>query len=1184
MPADDHEDLAQRHQFAMLRFATPRARTVVLALLVLVAAIGVLAVSAVACEGVGGPPSSPPKEEQKGSGENPGSEKVVKCTVGDPVDCATGDETEQQTDISIGGRGPGLRIVRSYDALGAAEATEAGPWGYGWTGTYDASLTISAETVTVNQENGSATTFYKKGSEYTQGGWVEARLVKEGTSYIYTLPDQSKLEFNSEGKLIKETERNGNSNMLTYKEGKLEKVEDGDKRTLTFKYNGEGLVESVKDPMGHVVSYTYSSKQLASVTIEGKARWKFEYTSPHLLSKLTDGREHATTFEYNGSHQVTKEVHAGHERKWTYGTNETTQTEPNGSETLEKFNAAGEPIKEVRAKGKSEETVTEYEYNAETYDLVKTIDPNKHDTEYGYDSEGNKTSEKDPNGDERKWKYDKKHDIETETTPEGETTTIKRNAAGEPEAIERPAGSETQKTEYKYDAKGDLEEEVDPLGHKTKYTYDAAGDKETEKDPEGDERKWKYNEDSQETEETSARGYTTKTERDERGLPTKVTDPLGHTTEYKYDGDQNIEAETDGNGHTTKYEYNEENQPTKVTEPNGDHPETEYDSEGKMVAHIDGNGHKWEYKRNALEQVTEEKNPLGKIWKKTYEKAGNLEKLEDPEKHTTEYGYDESDRLKKIKYSTGTPSEVTYEYNKDSKVTKMKDETGTTENTWDKLDRLTKYKNGAGKTVEYEYDLADLPTKITYPNGKAITRAYNADDLLDYVTDWNGKGTEFTYNADGELQQTWFPPGTEEEDEYGYNEADEMTTVEVHTKDNFASTLAAIEYLRGKDGEVEQTIAEGLPGPTISEEKYDEDERLTEANKLAYAYDKANNPTKIEGTSGYSYNEADELSEGPASVKYTYSEDGRRTEAKPGKGPATTYGYDQAGNLTAVKRSEEAPVTKIEDSYTYDGTNLRQTQTINGTKTDLTWDTAEEIPIILEDETNSYIYGPENLPFEQISSAGETLFLHHDQQGSTRLITNTKGEAVASYTYTPYGSLEGSTGTVTTPLRYDGQYTSIDTGLIYLRARTYDPVTGQFLTIDPALEATGEPYAYVKDNPENSSDPTGDCVSVWKDCDELEKNIKDLRATNVDLANKANAWYDTADGFAASAMTLNESGWAAAKSGAFTAAQQDWADEAVFLAKAQAAFKKGEKLSGQIGANVATIWKYKKERIAKNCE
>jgi RHS repeat-associated protein len=1043
---------------------------------VFVAALAVFAVAAVACEGTGGPPTEPTKHEMEGQC-NPSNFLTVDCG-GDPVNYATGESTEEQTDLSIGGRGPGLHVVRVYSSSAAAEAKTAGRWGFGWTGPYDASLEINTkeETATVYQESGNAAVFYKKGSEYTQGGWTEARLVKESSgNYIYTLPDQSKLEFNSSGQLVKETERNGNSNTLTYNASKeLEKVEDGDKRTLTFAYNGTGQVETVTDPMKHVITYKYSSEQLTSVTIEGKVRWEFEYGSEHLLKKIIDGNKHSTTNEYETSspYRVLKQTIAGHERNFTYGTNETTITEPNGSDTLVKFNAAGEPTKETRAKGKSEETSTEYEYNAETYARTKMIDPNKHEWKYGYDSEGNKTSETDPNGDKREWTYDKKHDVETETTPEGETTTYRLNSSGEPEVIERPIGSETQKTEYKYE-KGQVIEEVDPLGHKTKYTYDAAGDKETETDPENDERKWKYNEDSQVIEEISPRKFVTTIERDERGLPVKITDPLKHTTEYAYDGNGNVESETDGNKHTTKYEYDEENLPTKVTEPNKDTVETEYDKEGKMIARTDGNGHKWEYKRNALEQVTEEKNPLGKVWKKTYEKAGNLEKLEDPEKHTTEYGYDESGRLKKIKYSTGKPSEVTInEYTKDGKVKKMTDETGTTENTWDKLDRLTKYKSGAEKTVEYVYNLANLPKKIIYPNGKTVEREYDKDNRLEKVTDWNGNATSFKYNPDSELEKTTFPSASEDKDEYAYNEADQMTEVKMLKG---ATSLGNLAYERGGDGEVKKTTTKVLPGPETNEDKYDENNRLIEANKKAYKYDNANNPEELEGTGTYKYNEADELTEGPESTKYKYDEDGQREETKPSKGPATTYGYDQAGNLTAVKRSEESPITKIEDSYTYDGNNLRQTQDINGTKANLTWDTAEPIPIILEDETNSYIYGPENLPIEQISTGGTTFYLHHDQKGSTRLLTNTSGNTETAYTYNPYGSLESTTGTATTPLRYDAQYTDTDTGLIYLRARTYQPETGQFLSIDPVLQITGEPYAYTKDNPEDHADPTGQC-------------------------------------------------------------------------------------------------------------
>jgi RHS repeat-associated protein len=46
-------------------------------------------------------------------------------------------------------------------------------------------------------------------------------------------------------------------------------------------------------------------------------------------------------------------------------------------------------------------------------------------------------------------------------------------------------------------------------------------------------------------------------------------------------------------------------------------------------------------------------------------------------------------------------------------------------------------------------------------------------------------------------------------------------------------------------------------------------------------------------------------------------------------------------------------------------------------------------------------------------------------------------------------------------------------GPVYLIGRYYDPQTGQFLSVDPAVEQTLEAYLYAGDYPVNSSDPNG---------------------------------------------------------------------------------------------------------------
>jgi RHS repeat-associated protein len=169
--------------------------------------------------------------------------------------------------------------------------------------------------------------------------------------------------------------------------------------------------------------------------------------------------------------------------------------------------------------------------------------------------------------------------------------------------------------------------------------------------------------------------------------------------------------------------------------------------------------------------------------------------------------------------------------------------------------------------------------------------------------------------------------------------------------------------------------------------------------------------------------------------------------------------------------------------YAYNADGLRtQKATPDQTTITSTWtpsDGATGLPQILADKKSTdtnptyYIYGPSGVPIEQVNPDGTTYWLHHDQLGSTRLLTDTNGNNAATYTYDPYGAQTAKTGNATTPLGYAGQYTDTDTGLIYLRARYYDPSTGQFLSRDPAVTQTRSAYGYAQATPLNGTDPAG---------------------------------------------------------------------------------------------------------------
>ena len=415
-----------------------------------------------------------------------------------------------------------------------------------------------------------------------------------------------------------------------------------------------------------------------------------------------------------------------------------------------------------------------------------------------------------------------------------------------------------------------------------------------------------------------------------------------------------------------------------------------------------------------------------------------------------------------------------------------------------------------GNVVKYEYDLANNPVKITYPNGKAVARAYDNDGRLKSVTDWLEHTTIIKYNEDSEPSVIQYPSTTIGFDQYTYQDNDEPSEM-VFKKG--LETFASLAYTDNKDDAITKITSKGLPGEAKPEYTYDENDRLTKAGTVSYAYDVANNATTI-GNATYSYNAADELENAVSSKKtvdtYEYNEVGERTKTTPSSGPATTYKYDQAGNLIAVERPKEGEVTAIEDAYAYNGEGLRASETIAKSTNYLTWDIATELPSILSNGTYDFIYGPNGMPVEQISThegKEQSQYLHHDQQGSTRLITGQAGTVEGKCSYNAYGA-PTCEGSATTPLGYDGQYTSPDSGLIYLRAREYDPATAQFLTVDPEHALTRAPFTFAGDDPVNERDRTGletevEFCSPFAGCDTIPvKSPSEIGETVVRIAEK----------------------------------------------------------------------------------
>ena len=130
------------------------------------------------------------------------------------------------------------------------------------------------------------------------------------------------------------------------------------------------------------------------------------------------------------------------------------------------------------------------------------------------------------------------------------------------------------------------------------------------------------------------------------------------------------------------------------------------------------------------------------------------------------------------------------------------------------------------------------------------------------------------------------------------------------------------------------------------------------------------------------------------------------------------------------------------------------------------------------DSTNAYVYGPSGTPFEQVNlSTGAITYLVADALGSVRGVVGATGSLSASTSYDAWGNPETTGGlSADTPFGFAGGYTD-PSGLVYLIGRYYDPATGQFLSVDPLVDETGQPYAYTGDDPVNALDPSGAAAS-----------------------------------------------------------------------------------------------------------
>jgi RHS repeat-associated protein len=128
---------------------------------------------------------------------------------------------------------------------------------------------------------------------------------------------------------------------------------------------------------------------------------------------------------------------------------------------------------------------------------------------------------------------------------------------------------------------------------------------------------------------------------------------------------------------------------------------------------------------------------------------------------------------------------------------------------------------------------------------------------------------------------------------------------------------------------------------------------------------------------------------------------------------------------------------------------------------------------ILNGPTNQTLYGPGT---DHALARNREFFLPNSL-GSTTALTNSGGSVTQSYSYGPFGNLLNSP-TDSNPFQFTGREND-GQGLLYYRARYYNPAWGRFVSADPiGFEGGINPYVYAGNNPINRTDPSGEIAST----------------------------------------------------------------------------------------------------------
>ena len=517
------------------------------------------------------------------------------------------------------------------------------------------------------------------------------------------------------------------------------------------------------------------------------------------------------------------------------------------------------------------------------------------------------------------------------------------------------------RSETVYDAAGRVTKTIADVGvgrlnAESVTVYDKAGRVIEERDALGHATHYEYDRVGRLTATVGPNGQRSTTEYDEIGRVVAMVDALGHRTEFALDANGNQVSETDALGHITR---------------------TEYDALDRQIATVDANSVRRSTVYDAIGQVTGVRDGRGYLTQMSYDQVGQRLSVMDAKGHVTSYVYNERGELTQERDPLGRSTFNDYD-DAGRRISSTDAKNQTTQWSYDKVGRVTRSQFADNTSIAYLYDAAGNLIQMSDSLGVTL---YGYDALNRDTGVFYGSGHQLTYALDVAGRRTGMTDPDGGETTYVYDNSDRLTQL---TNPQNEITLFSYDAL---DRVMKKTLANGV----IETHTFDAAGRETKVEQrdssgallssFVSVYDRVNQRTSVTEAGGsattYAYDDDGQLlsetrtGAHPYSIAYAYDEVGNRTSKVEGD-LTTSYVYDVANQLLSQETRDSSHVVVSQSATTYDA-NGNVTQQVE------------------DGQTTAFVWNPQNYLMSVSASDGSSETYAYCGEGIRRTVSNSDG-------------------------------------------------------------------------------------------------------------------------------------------------------------------------------------------------